>query len=287
MQTFWNSSIEPHFGGWVSRPFLWVYIIVLVILSVGLGLLAFALRSRNQQLEKVTDFYESMFRKLSAVKPPLSIMDEQVVNLITDMLKDLGEALGNFHVRSYLLVPIQDWLVEHSHNHVPINESKARKFYIGSQDTVDGIDARLLRGVAGTSFIEEQIHVAHVEYNGSRYALNHPDAIRNSDETSNPGYRAFICIPLLLGERKLGVLCVDSYDQEVFDNEAQQDYFAEIGVAFAGALAFCVGDIAAYPTASSLQSSKRRDIRNGNKKRFQERSGRRRVQQKRNATNNR
>lgn len=144
--------------------------------------------------------------------------------LIKELLRDTFQLLGNDVMRGYVLMRSGNFLTTYVEESMPPAEGYERRFYVGDRRD-------FAPSVAGTSYRRTSTEVVHVDFENGRYVHDHPDFQVLMAETRDPGYRSFICVPIMLRSEPLGVLCIDSGSRQAFDVRFVQELVADLGFA--------------------------------------------------------
>ena len=101
-----------------------------------------------------------------------------------------------------------------------------REFHVGRNDP------SRKPGVAGRAFISKETQVAHftLSEDGTSWECDHADYFWHGDPKRVPQYKTFIASPISSETGyTVGVLCLDSPDAEVFDNDSTRRLVESIG----------------------------------------------------------
>lgn len=160
-------------------------------------------------------------------------------NMVKMILTENANLLDKVIFRCYILRPDGNYLKPYISQQMPEPDGYERKFYIGD-------DPAIRRGVAGAAYMNGSIEVTHRVDEDDKHEgviFDHPEFIPLDTTLPAPQYRSIICVPVRPDrDRYLGVLCLDSEDPTVFDDETQQQYLSALGVLIGFVLS--VSDIA-------------------------------------------
>ncbi|MBD2107286.1 GAF domain-containing protein [Nodosilinea sp. FACHB-13] len=203
---------------------------ILVLFS---GPLTYTVIRHQAALRLVSDMHrldDSLFRlipslyKASEASEKEDIRKKSVKKLMTDLVK--LETFNTCGVALYCRKAQSDYLTTWLRYSTP-NETDdvALTFFIGD-DSLQGSPSGS-RGIAGLTFLDNQIHIVHFDKNGdaddNRYIESPAGRI---------GYRSLICAAIPSENGNLGVLCLYSSHQDSFDRRGMRDVIQGIADRF-------------------------------------------------------
>jgi GAF domain len=204
---------------------LLILIVLLPSLAIGIPLALMALRYyRSQQAAiSLVKLDDSLLRLLSAFKQN---PDKQVATrlLFQEFLEDTLELFKD-GCRISILQPDRDepeFLSIWQSLRVPFETIQRTRFYIGSNPA----DRRV--GIAGLAFQQQKLMTVHLYWKNGQWTPDNPNYYIFIQRTTKKGmpYRSVVAVPIINNneaEQCLGVLCLDSADEQAFDTKKVQD----------------------------------------------------------------
>lgn len=186
----------------------------------------------SSEVDHVTSLYLGMLSAFTNLDSLLGNDDllEAERHFLTELMRDHAKALTSQVVRSYVMVPAGDYLESYVTVGMPDPDGYERRFYIG-----DRPDAT--KSITGECFRTKDVRVVHVDIADGEYQHDDPDFQELMERTRDPGYRSFICVPILHHQTALGVLCIDSSGRDIFDSGNVQELVLSLG--------YCIGTVRA------------------------------------------
>jgi hypothetical protein len=164
-----------------------------------------------------------------ASRPPSHEAIQRLVEELLEKTLDVFYLFQNCAIEMWYPDPVSpDYLILLGQAN-SVDTARARtRFYIREQD-------RLQSGLAGYTFIDREIRVAHISKKNSVWVADLPEFLFvNGRERANRfPYRTLIAVPILITtigqpERCLGVLCMYSLDTKAFDSDTVQKLICSI-----------------------------------------------------------
>jgi len=255
------STLFARFWDGLTRINSWPWIITLVTMVIGFALVLFfvwrsggALRTElhkmNIELRKVSGALDKMNMLIGLDDSLLRLLaswmragdrEAEMKLLLADLLRDATIAFDGEVHRALIFLP--DATGEHlkawAHYQMP-QESIARTvFYVGK----NGDDRK--RGLAGETFLESKIHVAHITHEDDHWKCDHDCYIDFDKRRPFPPYHSLVGVPIIgftpsspavSATTCLGVVCFDSPNPSIFDNSGAQALLQVFGRRIAAAL---------------------------------------------------
>jgi transcriptional regulator with GAF, ATPase, and Fis domain len=226
----WAWGLWDALGGWWT-----VTTVVLVVVSAVLGFwggrwCADQITDESAEtMEGLLDIDDSLLRLLPSVADPSSDTNRQraaLKRVITETLQDIAEAFGDHVSRSIVLLPRGDkpWLTAFAHYRMPAETLRSSRYYIGN----DGKNPDQVR-LAGAVFLEGNQTIVRFNRNGKQWFPDDHRWTRLNSTGAVPNYRAIAVIPIRWGDERLGVLCLDSMNRDMFDSPDTQELLATLG----------------------------------------------------------
>jgi hypothetical protein len=204
---------------------LLILIVLLPSLAIGLPLSLIALRYyRSQQAAiSLVKLDDSLLRLLSAFRQN---PDKQAATrlLFQEFLEDTLELFKD-GCRISILQPDSndpEFLTIWQSLRVPFETIQRTRFYIGSNSA----DRRV--GIAGLAFQQQKLMTVHLSWKKDRWIpddSNYHIFIQRNTKKGMP-YRSVVAVPIINNndeQQCLGVLCLDSTDEQAFDTKKVQD----------------------------------------------------------------
>lgn len=124
--------------------------------------------------------------------------------------QDLNRA-SIWQVKDYYLRPL-------ANHQMPELSLLDDRFYVGHEGNSHGQP-----GVAGTAFMTRSTIIAKMEYVNGEWRCNQPSYTGSTHGRAHPSFRSFIAVPIqVTDDRAVGVLCMDSMMDTMWDSELTQ-----------------------------------------------------------------
>ena len=217
-------------GGWWTVSTVCLVILAAVIAYFAGRWSADAVSDESgETMEGLLDIDDSLLRLLPAVADP-TLSERQLqralARVIEEWLRDVVAAFGEHVNRAVVLVPRGDkpWLMPFAHYRMPGTTLKCCRFYIGE----DGRNRDRVR-LAGSVFLTGEQTIVRFDPVGKRYQPDDPRWTPLDSTGAVPSYRAIAAIPIRWDNERLGVLCLDSMNRDMFDSADTQELLATLG----------------------------------------------------------
>jgi hypothetical protein len=222
----------------ISLP--WIITLVILLACFGFSFILWHhSRSAVDTLNHVLDLDDSLLRLL----PSLIVtgyQEAEMQRLLKELLRDATRPFnGHVHRASILLPDSKKEYLKIWVHHQMSEESVSRtRFYIGQE--LDRI-----RGVAGETFLDAQLRVAHMRQENLQWKCDLDNYMDFDKKRPYPAYRSFVAIPIIgvisgslnqTSSTCLGVACFDSDNLTIFDSQEIQYLLQVIGRRVASAL---------------------------------------------------
>jgi GAF domain len=247
--------------GLLTRINSWPWIITLVTMIIGFTLVLFfvwrsggALRTEmhkmNIELHKVSSALDKMNMLIGLDDSLLRLLaswmrardrEGEMKLLLAELLRDATIAFDGEVHRALIFLP--DAAGEHlrawAHYQMPQESITRSIFYVGK----NGGDRK--RGLAGETFLEGKIHVAHITHENEHWKCDRDCYIDFDKRRPFPPYRSLVAVPIIgftpsspavSATTCLGVVCFDSHNPTIFDNPGAQALLQVFGRRIAAAL---------------------------------------------------
>lgn len=207
--------------------FTWLpWIIILIIL---LACLTFSFfwwhRGKNalDTLNNMCDLDDSLLRLLPSLVAS-GKREVEMQRLLKELLRDATRPFDGHVHRASILLPESggEYLKIWAHHQVPDETLARTRFYIGGEGD-------RIRGVAGETFLDAQLRVAHFAEEHPRWKCDLSCYMDFDKSRPFPPYRSFVAVPIIgvipsspgqIITSTLGVLCFDSDNSTIFDSSA-------------------------------------------------------------------
>jgi hypothetical protein len=239
-------SIGPNHWVWIT---LGISVGVLLIVTFSFLVYTSNLKHRIAVLEqlwersrKLLALDDSLLRTLGSWIPPSpQNRDILVKQILREAFADAMVAFDGHVERAAVLLPdasgeyLRCWVPYQ----MPQESIDNMVFYIGSdQQRVNE------RGVAGTVYLDREIAVGHMVHINDRWLCLDCDGYMPSKIVrAYPPYKSFVCVPIIgVGSRlraRLGVICLDSRVEDVFDSEEARTVLVTFARRMAAAILIC------------------------------------------------
>jgi hypothetical protein len=234
--------------GWILKIILvgsWLLFAIIILLLVILACaLTFLVWKLNNALKMTTEFVTfdkillHCLAGLATVKDQKQ-QEEKMKKILQVLLKNaMSSKVAAGHLfRASVLLPDsanpQYLKIWESEGMSPKNIERTA-FYIGNDEN----KVKKERGVAGATYMDGKIRVAHMVKKGDKWGCEHDGYIHFENRTITP-YRAFVSVPIVKvplnrSEKQqretIGVVCFDSHNKWIFDNPKAQtllEWFGE------------------------------------------------------------
>ncbi len=222
---------------------LWSWAIVFITLLACLAMVFYSwrhIRVLNRALGKMKNILE-LDDALLRFLPSWTHDEHQIKLFLAEALRDALELFQGEVCRASLLLPDpQEYLRVWTHYGMSQEDVNRIGFYIGS-------DASKQReaGVAGEAFLRRQLLVGHIKATEGTWVCDIGSYTRFPGSQFPPPYRSFIIVPIIAMAPKpternvitcLGIICLDSMKQTVFDDSECQTALTLFARRFAIAL---------------------------------------------------
>lgn len=232
----------------------WPWTIILVTMVIGFALVLFvvwrnggALRIQLRTLNDALDTMQMLVAlddtllRLLANWMPAQDREGGIRRLFTYLLRDATAAFtGEVH-RAVIFLPdaTREYLRAWVHYQMPQESLDRSVFYIGK----NGDDRK--RGIAGETFIEGKLLVAHILRSKDYWKCDSEHYIDFDKTRPYPPYKSLISIPIIginpnapnsNATTCLGVICFDSEDPTIFDYTETKRLLLGFGSRIAAAL---------------------------------------------------
>jgi transcriptional regulator with GAF, ATPase, and Fis domain len=202
-----------------------VMVVLLPSLAIGipLGLTAFLYYRSQQAAINLVKLDDSLLRLLSSFKQNQD-REAAAILLFQEFLEDTLELFTD-GCRISILRPDGDnseHLTIWQSLRVPSETIQRTQFYVGS----DSDNKRV--GIAGLAFKQQTLKIVHLSWQKDKWSQddkNYYDFVNRTTQKSMP-YRAVVAVPIVDNtnpNKCLGVLCLDSMNEQAFDSKRVQD----------------------------------------------------------------
>lgn len=235
-----------------TDPTLWI---VTALLFVSLLCLVFVVWNYQRRIRAIRSFAETTRELINTLNtfdlvllnslPALATvqdLDTEIKQLTKRALVMATQMISKDVYRASLFLPDgknKDVLFMWSHYGIPEESVERTICYICA------VPAGKQRGVAGEAFRERKSIIAHItekehgyEADRASYIFFNRETVGDKEIISPISYRSFACVPLLVNgvQEPLGVLCLDSPNQSVFDLPESKDRLQALGDRFVAIL---------------------------------------------------
>lgn len=144
---------------------------------------------------------------LAAELPCSPDIEKGLDRTLKHFLSECADLFKGGVARGVIYVPQGEYLWPR----VTLGTNVSNTFYIGG-------DQSKRRGIAGESYCSGKLSVTHFMERGDKWEADNPDWLPPTNGRRFPPYKSFVTIPITdnHGDR-LGVLCMDSMEREIFD----------------------------------------------------------------------
>jgi hypothetical protein len=217
----------------ISTPFLiplWVLILIFLFLLLIPAIFLVRFYNAHQLATKLNELDGTLWLLISSLD--LNPDREEALGLLVE--KFLEDTLKLFAdgCRISILRPntnTPDYLTVWRSSLLPSETVKRLRFYIGS-------DNEKQRGVAGHTFMDNQLRVVHLFKQDNIWHADDPD-YRFFVKRPKPSYLSFVAVPIINNNKKcMAVLCIDSNSKTAFDAEKVQELLLALGRRLAAAM---------------------------------------------------
>lgn len=231
-----ENAIIPLWGQ-ITRPAtisLWPWVTAVVIL-LGLAIILFSItiyfwdknkiiRQAVNQSNKMAELDDSLLRLLGRLKPTGNLRN-QTQRILEDLLRDITKNLPEAIYRASILLPnsTKEYLQIRVHYNMSARSIDRTRFYIGQDKNRESE-----RGVAGTTFLQQQLRVGHITREKDHCVCDLEDYIHFDTNRHYPAYYSFVNVPIIgvdpnspqedIATTCFGVVCFDSNEPKVFDS---------------------------------------------------------------------
>ncbi len=249
----WTNVFVPT-GEQISKELTvnsWPFIVIFILLLLSLGCALFFVWKQNgalnfmSQLVTFDTILLDCLTDLAAAKNQEQ-KKEKTKRILRILLKNAmsSQAAAGHVFRASILLPDlekPDYLTIWADCAMPQENIQRTAFYIGREDE------NIRRGVAGETFIDGKLRIAHMVKKEGKWECEYPSYIHFEKRSFTP-YEAFACVPINIvamdrsGKHqyeKIGVVCFDSrHNKWIFDNAGTQKLLKSFGERVGAVISF-------------------------------------------------
>lgn len=219
---------------WLAALGLGIFAVLLVVVGliwVRCGNQLRAARSAAEDAQELSTVLNGIVRldaSLFYALPNIASAEDReqaLEKVVYEILRDCSSVIGPSLSRAYVARPadggsLRPWVCYQ----VPDETKQRTVFYVGP-------DLLRRRGTAGEAFTRAELIVVHMRREAGQWMADHSSYVEFVKDRPHPPYRSFVAVPIGQsdGAAPLGVLCLDSMNEALFDGEHIRHLLLTIG----------------------------------------------------------